>query len=67
MVSHGVMIVDGQRVHTNQATKFSGKGIAGIDRIPLGYEIKVKGRTKEAEDAWVEEGRMFEPHGRSRS
>ncbi len=86
----GVLVVDGQRVHGDTLTVFTGKNIRSIDAIPLGYEVKVKGMrqpdgrliaqeieakpngkamfeaqvlsaSKEVEDAWVSEGRMFEP------
>jgi Zn-dependent protease with chaperone function len=42
---HGdVLIVEGQRVHVDERTRFSGKGGAkSLGAIPLGYEVKVDG------------------------
>jgi len=39
-----LLIVDGQRVRVSESTKFEGSGAAyGLDSIPLGYEVQVKG------------------------
>lgn len=38
-----VLVVDGQRVIVNAATKLKGRGIASFDAIPLGYEVEAKG------------------------
>ena len=41
----GLLIVDGQRVRLGPAGKFkASKGVKGFADIPLGYEVKVKGR-----------------------
>ncbi|GAB4242853.1 MAG: hypothetical protein Kow00109_18600 [Acidobacteriota bacterium] len=37
------LIVDGQRVEAHPRTRFKGKGIADLQNIPLGYEVKVRG------------------------
>jgi Zn-dependent protease with chaperone function len=39
----GELIVDGQRVHANERTKWKGP-YRTVDAIPLGYEVRVKGR-----------------------
>jgi hypothetical protein len=39
----GELIVDGQRVHANERTKWSG-GYRTLDAVPLGHEVRVKGR-----------------------
>lgn len=38
-----VLVVDGQRLIVNAATKLKGRGIASFDAIPLGYEVEAKG------------------------
>lgn len=38
-----LLIVDGQRLRATTATKVKGKGIAGFDSIPLGFEIEASG------------------------
>lgn len=44
----GLLIVDGQRVRLGATGKFKGsKGLKGFADIPLGYEVKVKGRRVE--------------------
>ena len=44
----GLLIVDGQRVRLGASGKFKGsKGLTGFADIPLGYEVKVKGRRVE--------------------
>jgi Zn-dependent protease with chaperone function len=41
----GMLIVDGQRVRLAAGGRFKGqKGVTTFARIPLGYEVKVKGR-----------------------
>ena len=41
----GVLIVDGQRVRLSEGGKFKGpKDVRRFEQIPLGYEVKVKGR-----------------------
>jgi Zn-dependent protease with chaperone function len=41
----GVLIVDGQRVRLSEGGKFKGpKDVRPFEQIPLGYEVKVKGR-----------------------
>ena len=43
--SNGLLIVDGQRVRLAAGGKFKApKAVASFARIPLGYEVKVKGR-----------------------
>ncbi len=39
----GVIVVDGERLRANGATKFKGKGPRSLDAIPLGYEVQAKG------------------------
>ncbi len=43
----GLLIVDGQRVRLAAAGKFKGsRNVTGFTQIPLGYEVKVKGRRR---------------------
>ncbi len=43
----GLLVVDGQRIETTSKTRLEGKGRARrLEKIPLGYEIKVKGRRR---------------------
>ena len=44
----GLLVVDGQRVRLGSSGKFKGsKGLRSFADIPLGYEVKVKGRRVE--------------------
>jgi Zn-dependent protease with chaperone function len=38
-----VLIVDGQRLRVQPSTRFKGKGITGLDAIPLGFEVEAQG------------------------
>lgn len=37
------LIIDGQRVTVDARTKLKAKGVSGVDAIPLGYEVDVRG------------------------
>jgi Zn-dependent protease with chaperone function len=39
---NGALIVDGQRVVVNRATKWKGK-LSSVEAVPLGHEVRVKG------------------------
>lgn len=56
------IIVDGQRVRADNNTKFKGKNIRGLDSIPLGYEVKVKGR-RQADGSVLAESIEAKPNG----
>lgn len=59
-----VLIVEGQRVRATAATRVEGDGIAGLDSIPLGWEVEVDG---ERDAAGVIGARQIEakPNGRA--
>ena len=42
------LVVEGQRIAHDDKTKFTGSGRAGsLDKIPMGYELKIKGTRQE--------------------
>jgi hypothetical protein len=63
----GVLVVDGQRVVVNSATKWKGK-FATIDAVPMGYEVRVQGMRQASGEVLAREidvrpngTAMFEP------
>lgn len=50
----GVLIVDGQRVTADAATKWKGK-FTSIDAVPAGYEVRVSGTRQAAGDVLARE------------
>jgi hypothetical protein len=53
--TNDTLYVDGQRITITADTKFKGKGIRGLGDIPLGHEVKAKGRRQPTGDITAKE------------
>jgi Zn-dependent protease with chaperone function len=65
LVRGDALIVDGQRIVADAATRFSGGKVGSLTAIPLGYEVKVQGRRR-ADEAVIATRVEARPNGQER-